>query len=476
MNPEHSIAADSLIADLESLVGPAGVVVGTDAQTLIADQYRKLHSGQAVCVVRPKNAHQVARVVEMCSARGLAVVPHGGNTGLSAGQVPITPGPAVVVSLARMNSVQVDPAGWTLTAEAGATIESIQTAAAAHGMAFAPDWGARGSATIGGGIATDAGGNNVLRYGNMRDQVLGLEVVLPDGRIWDGLRALRKDSSGYDLKQLFIGAEGTLGVVTRAVVKLVPATPYEQSALAGLVDLESVMEFFRLARQTAPDSLTAFELVPELGISRVCTRLGMARPLEPGPEFLVLFKLADAVAVTDKIGEILTQATQAGLLTDAVVAATPDHEKQLWTIRDEMASILTFPDTQAHGIKGDSSLPIGRVVEYIKGVRSITSHVAPEALVYCFGHVGDGNIHMMVLPVDPSDIETFLGHRDELVSRIDEMTFKLGGSLSAEHGLGRVLDERARPQKPELEWELMAAIKATLDPANLMNPGAVLPT
>ena len=383
--------------------------------------------------------------------------------------------PSIVLSMSRMNRVlSVDPDRWTVTTEAGATIEAVQQAAAAENRLFAPDWGARGTATVGGAIATDAGGNNVLRYGNMREQVLGLEAVLADGRVWDGLRALRKDSSGYDLKQLFIGAEGTLGVVTRAVLRLHAATPNSQSALASISGLDRLTPLLELASVRCGADVTAFELVPDAGMERVCEKFALTRPLSTRAEFYVLVRLASAEPVSERLGAFLAEAAEFGWVTDAAVAVTDEQESRLWTIRDELPPSGLWP-LQVHAVKMDTAVPIDRFGAYHGEVRRIAADLAPGALTYGFGHAGDGNLHMYVMPTSEDQVEAFLAVRDELQERIDEATFALGGTLSAEHGIGQLLRDRVERQKPAVEWDLMRAIKSALDPQGIMNPGKTLP-
>ncbi|MEZ5246163.1 MAG: FAD-binding oxidoreductase [Acidimicrobiales bacterium] len=443
---------------LTDTLGPGAVVVGHPT------------------VVRPASTTEVAAAVRACAEHGVAMVPRGGDTGLSGGtQMPATRA-AVVLSLDRLRTIEsVDPERWTITAQAGVTIEALQEAAAAVDRKFAPDWGARGTATIGGAIATDAGGNNVVRYGNLRDNVMGLEVVLADGRIWDGRRALRKDSSGYDLKQLFIGAEGTLGVVTSAVLKLVPATPHEQSALAAITDLDALMALYALAHVHAPAILTAFELIPEVAIERVQRRYGVGHPIETRADHYMLVKLASSEPVTDRLTALLAAADDAGLITDAVVAATPEQESALWFLRDEIPPTRAFPEHHAHGVKLDTAVPIDHICAFITRVHSLAARITPDALCYGFGHVGDGNIHMMILPTSDDHIPAFADARPELRRAIDALVFELGGTLSAEHGLGTLLRDRVEPQKPAIEWELMRTIKRSLDPDDLFNPEKTLP-
>ncbi len=464
----------SHVHQLGDIVGPANVLTGDDAAPAMIDTRTKFH-GQSFAVVRPGSTNEVAAVVAWCSDNDVCIVTQGGNTGLSGGGQLNEPRPSIVLSLVRMNRIEdVDPEGWTMTVQAGVTIEAMQEAAAAVDRKFAPDWGARGSATIGGGIATDAGGNNVVRYGNMRDQLLGLEAVLADGQVWNGLRAIRKDSSGYDMKHLFIGSEGTLGVITRAVVKLFPATDHEQSALASLRHLDDLMDVFALANEVAPDSITAFELMAETGVARVCEVFDLTHPMAERSDFYVLVKLANTQPVTDQLAEFLSVGAERGHITDAAIASTAEQEGRLWTIREEIPPMNLYPH-QSKGLKMDTAVPIAKMGEYHDAVRAIAAELVPDAVAYGFGHVGDGNLHMMVLPLADEDVDEFLDVRDELVRRIDQATFALGGTLSAEHGVGRELTERVNPQKSEVEWNMMRTIKAAFDPEDRFNPGALLP-
>ena len=486
----------TLIAGLRSDLGPAGVLTGSDAEPYLTGQ-RGLFTGEALAVVRPASVDETALVVRACASAGVAVVPQGGNTGMSGGAVPAAAassgdsappdtgeegasrGPqrhSIVLSMSRMSRIlSVYPDRWTITAEAGATIEAVQKAAAAANRLFAPDWGARGTATVGGAIATNAGGNNVLRYGTMRDNVLGLEAVLADGRVWDGLRALRKDSSGYDLKQLFIGAEGTLGVVTRAVLRLHAATPNSQSALAAISGLDRLMPLLELATARCGGDVTAFELIPDVGIERVCEKFALSRPLNTCSEFYVLVRLASTEPVSERLGAFLAEAAELGWVTDAAVAVTDEQESRLWTIRDELPPSGLWP-LQVHGIKMDTAVPIDRFGAYHDEVRRLAAELAPGSLTYGFGHAGDGNLHLYVLPTNDDQVESFLAVRHELQERIDETTFAFGGTLSAEHGIGQLLRDRVRPQKPAIEWELMQAVKDALDPQGIMNPQKTLPS
>ena len=464
----------SFVAELRSLLDPAGYLDGQDAASYLEDP-RHAYVWADAAVVRPNTVAQVAAVVDTCARHGVKVVPQGGNTGLSGGTVVGPDHESIVLSTSRLDRIEsIDPDGATMTVQAGVTIEAIQTAAAEHGLQFAPDWGARGTATIGGGISTNAGGNNVVRYGPMRSHVLGLEVVLADGTVWDGLRSLRKDVSGYDVKQLFIGAEGTLGVVTRAVLSLVPATPHTQSAFAAIDGLGRLRELTQLVRRLTGSELTAYELVPDIGVELVCKHYSVARPIATRAEYYVLLKLASTRPVQEDLLTVLDRAATQGLILDAVVAESAAHNDALWFIRDELPPERYYAH-QKHAIKLDTVVPVDKIGEFIQLVQEVTDELTPGAVCYGFGHVGDGNIHMRVLPVADSAVDHFVANRSLLRRRIDEATWSLRGSLSAEHGIGIELIDRIGPQKPDIEWELMRAIKRALDPNDLMNPGKVVP-
>ncbi len=464
--------ADSLLERLAQVVGSANV----DGPSQIED-WREFFVGEAQAVVRPADTAEVGECVKVCVELGLSIVPQGGNTGMSGGTVPFEGQNVVMINLARMNAIEeINPNQFSMTVQAGVIVEAIQDAAAEVDRLFAPDWGARGTALIGGGIATDAGGLNVVRWGNMRDHILGLEVVLPDGRIWNGLRALRKDSSGYDLKQLFIGSEGTLGIVTRATLKLQHATPYGLTALAAISDINQLPELFQRIGREANGTLTAFELVPEIGLERAMSKIEMARPMETRADYYALLRLTSAAPVTDLMGEVLGSAADAGLITDAAVASTADQDANLWKMREELPPVRIWP-MHAHGVKMDTAVPIDLVLKYLDGVKAIAAEVAPGSMAYAFGHVGDGNMHTYVMPADDADagaIEAFRALKPELQSRLDQLAFSLGGTLSAEHGVGRETLGRVDGQKPPIEVELMNVVKAAFDPNGIMNPGKML--
>jgi len=463
------------VDSLRSRLDDAAVLTGADALGHTLDPRGKTADGDVV-LVRPADVAGVAATVEACAAAGVAIVPQGGNTGLSYGTHLPTDRPAILLSVSRLNTIEsVDPDRWTITAQAGVTIQAVQEAAAAIGRKFAPDWGARGTATVGGGISTDAGGTNVARYGNMRDNVMGIEAVVADGSVWDGRRALRKDSSGYDLKHLMIGAEGTLGIVTSAVLKLVPATPYETSTLAAITDLDDLMPLLSLAQEHAPGAMSGFELIPTFAMHRLHEVTGASVPLDAGTEFCVLVRLASSEPVDDMIAAFLRAGADAGHIVDAVVAGTPDQEAALWHMRDEITPMTTYVEYQGLGLKLDTAVPIDRIAEFVRRISERAAEIAPESLCYGFGHVGDGNIHMMILPITEDAVEPWLAAKPAMEAAVDHTVFELGGTLSAEHGVGLLLRDRIGAQKQELEWEMMRSIKRALDPDDVFNPGKLIP-
>ena len=464
----------TLVEDLRAVVGPAGLLLGPDMDGATVDR-RGTYSGEAVAVARPRTTAEVSEVVRIAARHGAVIVAQGGNTGLSGGAVPTATGPTVVLSLTRMSDIEsVDPDRFSATVQAGVTIGAIQDAAAAADRLFAPDWGARGSATIGGAISTNAGGVNVLRFGSMRDHILGLEVVLPDGRVWDGLRALRKDSSGYDLKHLFIGAEGTLGIVTRAVVRLLPSFGHQQTAFAAIPELSVIRPLLASALRHAPSGVTAFELIPERGLAAMVSKFGRQRPLATVTDWYVLIRFAGAGPVDEPLAGFLDESSRAGLVSDAVVAATPAQEENLWLIRDEILPGDVF-DNHTSGLKMDAAVPIDRIEEFLDGVTALAAEMTPGAAHYSFGHVGDGNLHTYVIPPVGAE-EEFRRILPGLRDATDRLTWELGGTLSAEHGVGQTLRDRIAAQKGDLEMEIARGLKRLLDPDGLLNPDKTLPS
>jgi FAD/FMN-containing dehydrogenase len=457
--------------ELAERLGSGGWVAADEIADRLVD-FRGVFHGRALGMARPSSTDEVASVVRTCVAHGTRIVTQGGNTGLSGGAIPVGDRPTVLLSTSRMNAIEeVNTARSTITAQAGVTIEELQDAARRAGRLFAPDWGARGTATLGGGIATNAGGINVLRYGNMREHVFGLEVVLADGTVWDGLRALPKDNSGFDLKQVFIGSEGTVGIVTRAVVKLHPLPAEHRVALAALPGLGSLDELHERARAWVPGALSALELIPEIGVRQIVTRYGATRPLSSVADWYVLIRYSGSFGVGDELVALMADLHGDGVIVDAVVADTASQEENLWLIRDELTATRAFG---GFGVKYDLAIPPDRIEAFLDAASRASDAVLPGVTSYAFGHVGDGNVHFTVLRPDGDDDE-LVAVADAITDAIDRVVWDFDGTISAEHGLGRELPGRISGQKPDIEIEMMRAIKHALDPNELFNPGVMLP-
>lgn len=464
-------STDRVVAGLRSLLGPRGWLEDDAIAPFLID-FREDFRGEALGVARPGSTEEVARIVELCAANGVAVLPQGGNSGLSGGSIPGVDRPTVVLSLTRMRAIEtIDAEGFTITAQAGVTVQELQEAAEEVDRLFAPDWGARGTATLGGAIATNGGGINVLRYGNTREQVLGLEVVLADGRIWNGLRALTKDNSGYDVKQLFIASEGTLGIVTRAVVRLHPRPAAHSTAFVTLREIDRLDQWYAMASSHRPGALSAFELIPEIGVGRVIERYAVQRPLDEISEWYVLVRFSGADGIADDLLELLSTAADAGLIGDAVVADSAAQEENLWRLRDELPPPRIFG---GYLLKYDLAVPSNQIGRFHAEVRELIESVVPGAMPYVFGHVGDGNLHLTVWPAS-SEAGLLEVRSAALVDAIDRLIWSYNGTISAEHGLGQELRDRIVGQKPDIELELMRRIKAAFDPQGLLNPGKLLP-
>jgi FAD/FMN-containing dehydrogenase len=448
-----------------ALIGDKHVLTSAQDTAPYTTDWRKQYRAQALCVLRPASTAEAAAVMRLCAREGIAVVPQGGNTGLCGGSVPTGTRREVVLSLSRMNRIRsVDALNDTMTVEAGCVLANIQRAAAEAGRLFPLSLAAEGSCQIGGNLSTNAGGVNVLRYGNAREQVLGLEVVLPDGRVWDGLRALRKDNTGYDLKQLFLGAEGTLGIITAAVLKLHPKPAASATAWIALQSPARAVALLARLHEKLGERISAFELVSRRCLEAVLAHAPAARdPLPRAHPWYVLAEIADAgeaAALAAQVEQALAACTD--LADDAVLASSGAQAQALWKIRE------TIPEAQFTNVKHDVSVPVSKVPELIERAGAALQAAFPGEPVYAFGHIGDGNIHYNV------GGEALLARRDEVNRVVYGVLDALGGSISAEHGLGQLKRVEIRQHKGAIELELMQTLKRALDPQGLMNPGKVL--
>ena len=459
-----------LLDSLAAVVGPAHVLKTTADMAPYLRDWRNRYQGSAQCVVRPGSTQEVSAIVAACAAAGVGIVPQGGNTGLVGGGIPDRG--EVLVSLTRLNRIRsVDVDNNTITVEAGVILQQVQEAAAAANRLFPLSLAAEGSATIGGNISTNAGGVQVLRYGNMRELVLGLEVVLPDGRVWNGLRALRKDNTGYDLKQLFIGAEGTLGLVTAAVLKLFPRPQAQLTAWLAVPSPAAAVTLLGRLRESCGERLTAFEMMGAPPLDMIRRHLPQVKlPLTGAHPWQVLLELGDSWAqapLADMLEEVLAPLLAKGEVLDAVLASSAAQAQQLWQVRE---SIPEAQKREGYSIKHDISMPISAIAPFVEQAALALEQAFPEIRVVCFGHVGDGNLHYNLSPRSGDD--TLFLNNTEAVNRIvHDLVHGLGGSISAEHGIGQLKISELKHYKSALELDMMRALKHAIDPAAIMNPG-----
>ncbi len=463
------------LAQCAGVVGQANVLAGDDMAGYLTD-WRRRFTGRARAVLRPGSTAEVAALVRLCVAQRVPVVPQGGNTGLVLGSVPDASGAAVVLSLARMNRIRaVDPVNDTLTADAGCALQQVQEAAAAAGRLFPLSLASEGSCTIGGNLSTNAGGTAVLRYGNTRELTLGLEVVTAQGEVWDGLRGLRKDNTGYDLRDLFIGAEGTLGIITGAVLKLFAQPAARVTALFALDSPRAALGLLALARQRCDAALTGFELISDFCLQLVEKHFPALRsPFAARHPHYVLLELSDAESeqhATAMLEVVASAAFERGLARDAVVANSLAQSAALWALRERISEAQA---AEGKNIKHDIALPISRIAEFIADTDAALQAHFPGCRMVTFGHLGDGNLHYNVSAPAGQDADHFLLSQPAVNLLVHDSVHRHGGSISAEHGLGALKRDEIRRYKSGTEMDMMMAIKRALDPLNLMNPGKVL--
>jgi FAD/FMN-containing dehydrogenase len=466
----------SLLADLRRAVGPQGYLdQAADIEPYLVD-HRKLYRGATPLVLRPGSIEQVSAIMRMCNEARVGVVPVGGNTGYCGGATPSEDGSQVVLSLARMRKIRaIDPLNYTMIAEAGCVLAEVQAAAASVDRLFPMSLGSEGSCQLGGNLSTNAGGTAVLRYGMMRDLILGLEVVLPDGRILDGLKPLRKDNTGYDLRNLFIGAEGTLGVITAAACKLFSRPASNVTAFVGLTDPQHAVSLLSRLRTFTGDAVSTFELIPRNALELVLEYIpNTANPLDRRHDWYVLLEIGmgrQAESMREAIESELASALEQGEISDAALASSESQREMFWRLRE------TIPEAQRHigaSIKHDVSVTTSELPRFIIEASQRVRSISPQGRIVSYGHLGDGNLHFNVSrPID-SDDESFLRLAPNINRAVHDLIARYGGSISAEHGIGRLKREELVHYEPPVAIEVMRAIKQALDPNGIMNPGKVL--
>ena len=470
--PDSSAPA---VAQLTSLLGAD--CVRTDAGELapLLVDHRGLYHGNAAALVLPRTVDQVATTLAFCNTRGIGVVPQGGNTGYCGGATPDGSGTQVILALSRLNRVrQVDPLNYSLTCEAGCLLAEVQRTAAQAERYFPLSLGSEGSCQIGGNLSTNAGGTSVLRYGMMRDLVLGLEVVLADGRILDCLTGLRKDNTGYDVKSLFLGAEGTLGVITAATLKLFPAVRSIATAFVAVTGVQAAVELLSRLRGHSGDRVSSFELIPRLAVDLTVQHIRTAVDPLPGREWYVLCELTSPRAdepLETVLEEALAEAHAAGLVEDATIAQSGREADSFWFLRENIPRAQRL---DGESLKHDISVPVAALPQFVAQAAAwVASHV-PEGRLVAYGHVGDGNLHFNLNQDPLFSAADFLGRAEEVKRTIHDLVREFGGSFSAEHGIGQLkVGELERYASP-VELDLMRAIKRAFDPHGIMNPGKVL--
>jgi FAD/FMN-containing dehydrogenase len=467
---------DSLLARIAAIIGDANVLTSDHDKAPYCVERRDLYHGRCPAVLRPGSTGEVAAILQLAAAERQPIVPQSGNTGLVGGQVPDESGREIVLSLERLNRIRsVDTDGETMIVEAGVVLETIHQAAAGKGLMFPLTLGAKGSCRIGGNISTNAGGTNVLAYGNTRELVLGLEVVLADGQVWNGLRRLKKDNTGYDLKQLSIGGEGTLGLITAAVLKLLPQPRGQAVAFAGLKSPQDALSLLHTMRGAAGTALTGFEIMSRLGMDFVLRHQpGSRDPLaEPHPWY-VLAEISSSRSEADAAALLeagFAAAFDDGTVTDAVVAASLAQANAFWAIRHDMSLVQK---NEGGSIKHDVSVPVARVPELIDRACAAVVAAMPGCRPLPFGHLGDGNIHINVSQPPDMDREAFIARWDEIAALVHAIVVELGGSISAEHGIGVLKRELLKTVKEPVELEMMCRVKQAFDPDNILSPGRII--
>ena len=474
--PPLAAPTPELIARFREIVGPEHALTDPDQQLPYLREWRDLFIGRAPVVLRPGSTEEVSRILALANEARVGVVPQAGNTGLVGGQIPFQTGNEIVVSVSRLKQIRdINPAAYVMTVEAGLTLAECRAAAERADRLFPLSLPSEGSCQIGGNLATNAGGVGVLAYGNARQLVLGLEVVLADGRVVPGLKALKKDNTGYDLRDLFIGSEGTLGIITAAVLRLFPRPAESATAMVALAEISHALDLFSLAQETAGRSVTAFEFIPRICIEFVLRHIpGTREPFPKAYPWYVLMEISgakpDGQAARD-MEDVLGQAAERGLLLDAVLASSLTQARELWRLRE---TVSEAQKPEGGNIKHDVSVPIARIAEFIERADRIVESICPGARPLPLGHFGDGNVHYNVAQPIGMEKERFLELWDKISSEVHALVVEMGGSISAEHGIGRMKRGDLERYKSPVELDLMRRIKAAFDPNGILNPGKVL--
>ena len=465
-----------LIEQFEKIVGAKYVLTEAGDMAPFLKEWRDKYQGRAAMVLCPQNTDEVSQIMALASQGGVKIVPQGGNTGLVGGQIPFDEVREVVLSLSRLNEVGViDPFGNTIRVGAGVTLEEVQNRALEVDRLFPLSLASQGSCQVGGNLASNAGGVNVLAYGNMRDLCLGLEVVLADGRIWNGLRALKKDNTGYDVRDLFIGSEGTLGIITAAVLKLFPNPRERATAYVGLKSLEDIGALYTLAMQKAGGQLTAFEIMPRLGLDFVLSHVsGASDPLAERHEWYALLEISSLSGGGEgekTMASLLEQGFEAGIVIDAALPTSLEQRAAIWALRERMSEAQK---PEGGSIKHDISVPINSIPTFIKDANAAVTSLIKNCRPCPFGHYGDGNIHYNISQPVGMDKQDFLDRWEEVSKLVHDIVMSLNGSISAEHGIGTMKRDMLKQYKAPVELDLMRSLKQALDPKGTLNPGKLL--
>lgn len=459
----------------QRLVGESDFITDREAMTPFLQEPRNLFDGVTPLILFPRSTEQVSNIMKLAQKTRTAIVPQGGNTGLVGGQQPSEEFPAVLLSLSKLNKIRsFDCTSNIVIAEAGVVLQDLQRASMEHDRLFPLALGSQGSCQIGGNLSTNAGGTGVLAYGNARELCLGLEVVLPDGRILDDLRFVKKDNSGYDLKDLFIGAEGTLGVITAASLKLFPLPKGRAVAFVGLSHPKAAVNLFSLMLDQVDRQLTGFELLPKFGLKLALNlHADIHLPFASAHQWFVLVEITsmtDSETASKTLELLLSDALNLGVIEDAFIAMNEEQEERFWRLREDMSPAQRLAGAS---IKHDISVPISAIAEFIDEARSFIENLLPDARIVCFGHIGDGNLHYNVSQPESMTAEDFLNYRAEINHHIHKLAKQYHGTFSAEHGIGQLKRSELTKFKSEVAIDLMAAFKNVLDPYNLMNPGKI---